>query len=192
MPRSLMIGRFARLILTKAILPCCFEPKDAGDPRCGTGIRGMGDAIHDPDLRKIEGAGAFDAGDVDTELVRVRAALMVGIDAAGLAEIMLCRAGVELVERQIVFAFYELDIRKLSRDGDGAAHAAVGAGAAANRVEFVRQPDPDLLLSHLRDLQLDDGSYEYQNRILSATESGFGWRVPMATVLLTQWKWRRH
>jgi hypothetical protein len=103
----------------------------------------MGHAIHDLNLWKIEGADALDTGDVDAELVGVRAALMMGVDAAGLAEIVFRRAGVELVERQIVFALNELDIRKLRRHRGRTAHPAIGTGAAPDRIELVRQPKPE-------------------------------------------------
>jgi hypothetical protein len=68
---------------------------------------------------------------------------MMGVDAAGLAEIVFRHAGVELVERQIVFALNELDIRKLRRHRDRTAHTAIGAGASPDGVELVRQPKPE-------------------------------------------------
>lgn len=50
---------------------CRFEAKYPGDFRRGAGIRRVGDTVHDPDLREIEGAYALDAGDIDAELARI-------------------------------------------------------------------------------------------------------------------------
>lgn len=107
------------------------------------GIRRMGDAIRDGNLRKIEGTDTFDASDVDTELARVRAALMVGIDPAGLAEIVFSGARMKLITRQIIFALDKFDIRQVCRGGDRTPHPAIGARTATDGVEFVRQPNAE-------------------------------------------------
>jgi hypothetical protein len=49
----------------------------------------MAAAVVNHDLAEIERRHAFEAGDIDSELVRVRAALVVGADAADGTEMML-------------------------------------------------------------------------------------------------------
>lgn len=61
-------------------------------------------AVVDDDLPKIEGRDAFQAGGINAELIGVRTALMVGVNAAVPAEMMLRHPCVEAVGRQFVFA----------------------------------------------------------------------------------------
>lgn len=87
-------------------------------------------AVQHRDFREIERAQAFQAGGVDAVLLRVRAALVVGIDAAAGAEIMLGAAGVELVAGEGFGPLGDVDILKLGGECHGAAHAAERAVAA--------------------------------------------------------------
>ncbi|MNT94662.1 hypothetical protein D3C72_2363980 [compost metagenome] len=48
-----------------------------------------------------------------------------------------------MVEREIVFAAFEVEVAQLGGGRDGAAHAAERAGAAPDGVEFVGQPDAE-------------------------------------------------
>lgn len=64
----------------------------------------MLDPIHDSNFQEVEWADSFNACDIDPELAGIRAALVMGVDSAGLAEIVLRRSTVELIERQLTFA----------------------------------------------------------------------------------------
>ena len=59
-------------------------------------------AVVEDHFAKIEGRNAFQAGDVDAELIRVRAAFVVRVDAADTAEMMLSGARVEPVGGEFV------------------------------------------------------------------------------------------
>ena len=61
-------------------------------------------AVHDRDRLEIERAEALETGNVDAIFVRVRAALVVGVDAAMGAEIMPRGHGVELIDGELVRA----------------------------------------------------------------------------------------
>lgn len=51
---------------------------------------------------------SFKAGDVEPVLLWIGSALMVRVDAASIAEIVLCRHRVELVNRQAVTPVHDL------------------------------------------------------------------------------------
>ena len=84
-------------------------------------IAGMTLAVVNHHLFEIEGRDALQAGDVDAKLVRVRAALVVGIDAAHRAEMMLGDARVEAVGGELVGAFEDPEsvMGRSHRDPDG-------------------------------------------------------------------------
>lgn len=67
----------------------------------------------------------------------------MGINATGLAEIVFRCSRVKLIERQVVFTLNKFNISKVGRCGDCTTHPAIGAGAAPDRVEFVRQPNAE-------------------------------------------------
>ena len=85
----------------------------------------MGNTIHHRDVLEIEWADASNTRDVDTKLARIGAALMMRIYPAGLAKIMLRRARIELIKRQVALTDHELDIRELYGNGDGTSHPTV-------------------------------------------------------------------
>jgi len=58
--------------------------------------------VVDLHFAEIERRNTFEAGDVDPELIGVRAPLVVSVDAADRAEIMLGDAGVEAVGCELV------------------------------------------------------------------------------------------
>lgn len=60
------------------------------------------------DLRMDSGITPVDATQVYPAFIRVRAALMMGIDAAGLAKVVLGRAGAPGVETQVLGALLYL------------------------------------------------------------------------------------
>ena len=74
---------------------------------------------------KIKRADAVKTGHIHPEQAGVRPTLMMGIDTASLAEIMLRRAGIELIKRQIFFAHDELNARQGDRNRNRAAHPAI-------------------------------------------------------------------
>ena len=59
-------------------------------------------------LRMGSGIGPVDAAQVDPAFIRIRAALMMGVDAAGLAEVVLGRSGAPGIEAQVFAAFVHL------------------------------------------------------------------------------------
>ncbi|MBR0751805.1 hypothetical protein JQ604_06390 [Bradyrhizobium jicamae] len=99
----------------------------------------MIDAIHDRHLCEIERADPGEASHVDREQVRVRSSLMMGVDSAAGAEEMLRRSAMEPVARQRILTLQEPDPAHFRRDDDGAAHPAVGAVAAEDRIETVAE-----------------------------------------------------
>ena len=68
-------------------------------------------AVIDRHCRKIERRDAVKTGNVDAELGRVRAPLMVRIDAADTAKIMFGDAAVELIFRKLVGAGCDVELQ---------------------------------------------------------------------------------
>jgi hypothetical protein len=102
-------------------------------------VAGMSDAVIHRHFGEVEWAHAFEASDVDAVLSRVGAALVMRVDAAFRAKIVLRRHRAELIEREAVGAScHDLEVVPFGRYGDGATHPAIGAGAPAYRVETVR------------------------------------------------------
>ena len=64
---------------------------------------------------------------------------MMRIDAAAGTEEVLGGSGVKTVARQRILALQELDPAFFRHDDDGAAHPAVGAGAAQRRIQTVAE-----------------------------------------------------
>jgi hypothetical protein len=56
-----------------------------------------------------EGVDAFQTPDVEPVLMRIRAALVMGVDAADAAEVVLGGVGVELVELEVFFTLYQAE-----------------------------------------------------------------------------------
>jgi len=54
-----------------------------------------------------EGVDAFQTPDVEPVLMRIRAALVMGINAADAAEVVLGCVGIELVELEVFFTLYQ-------------------------------------------------------------------------------------
>ena len=94
------------------------------DLRRASGIRRVRNAVHYRNFGKVEGADALDAGHINAELARIRAALMMGVDATGFAKVVLRRMGIELIERQIVLALHEYDVIQPRRNCHGSTHSA--------------------------------------------------------------------
>src|SRR4051794_31656991 len=76
------------------------------------------------DLAEIERGYAFEARDIDAQLIGVRSALVVRVDAAHRAEMLLGDARVEAVGRELVLTLR--DAKRVRRRGyrDGPAHPA--------------------------------------------------------------------
>src|SRR3954469_20358108 len=64
---------------------------------------------------------------------------MMGVDAAAGAEEWLRRAGIEAVACQRIVALQDPDPAHFGHHDDGAAHPAIGTGAAQRRIEAVAQ-----------------------------------------------------
>ena len=73
-------------------------------------VRGVTIAIVDHNLTEIEGRNPFEARNIDAKLVGVRSALVVSVDAAVAAEMMLGGLCVEAVGREFVFALQDFEI----------------------------------------------------------------------------------
>lgn len=61
-------------------------------------------AVMNDDLAKIEGGDTLQACDVHPELIRVRSALVVRVDPAAAAEMVLGDAGVETIGGELVLS----------------------------------------------------------------------------------------
>ena len=83
----------------------------------------MVDAVGPGHRVEVARVDAIEVGGVHPVFVRVRAAPVVGVDAAGLAEPVLRRAGAPLVERQVVGALDDRDPVERCGDRDRAAAA---------------------------------------------------------------------
>jgi hypothetical protein len=67
-------------------------------------IAGVLHSVHDRHFSEVEWADAFQACNVDTELLRIRTTLMMCVDTALRTKEMLGFAGIEPVTRQLVVA----------------------------------------------------------------------------------------
>jgi hypothetical protein len=83
---------------------------------------------------------AIQTSHVDPILIRLRAPLVVCVDTATCAKVVLGFLGIEAVERQDILAFEDRYVLKFGRDRDGATHPAIRTGAAARRVETIGEP----------------------------------------------------
>jgi hypothetical protein len=84
---------------------------------------------------QLERVDAFEAADVVAVLVWERATLMMGVDAADRAEVVLCDFGVELVDLQCVLALDNFDSRQRDRR-DYRAFSATDGTVTAPRVDY--------------------------------------------------------
>ena len=84
----------------------------------------MMDAVHDRDRLEIEWAEPFEASHVDAILIWVRAALMVGIDAAMGTKIVPRGHAIELIDGELVRALQNVQTGYIRRNSDRAAHPA--------------------------------------------------------------------
>jgi hypothetical protein len=115
------------------------EAQRARELRGAAGVAAVPHAINHGHLMEVEGTYSIQTRNVDAVLRLVGSALMVSVDAATRAEKMLCRSGVEAVARQQALATEKVDVSKLGRNGDGAAHPAIRACAPTDRLEAVAQ-----------------------------------------------------
>lgn len=97
----------------------------------------MDTPLVDGKFGKVERADPFQAGCIDAVLIRVGASLVVRVDPALRAEIMLCLPGIELIQGEKFAARNDLDVVERRRHRDGAAHPAIRAIAAPCGVEAV-------------------------------------------------------
>jgi hypothetical protein len=81
----------------------------------------MVDTIHDHNLTEHKRIHTFQTGDVIAVFGGVGATLVVGVDAAGVTEVMLRHVGVELVADQFVFALFYADLSQRGCPHDGTA-----------------------------------------------------------------------
>src|SRR5690606_31578158 len=106
---------------------------------CPDPIPGMVDPVFHGHVRDGEWIDALQAADVEAVLFRVGPALVMGMDAAVAAEVMLRRAGVELVEPEMFGPLDDAQPRQRDRRDHGALAAADGAVAASGIHDAVLQ-----------------------------------------------------
>ena len=104
----------------------------------GVSVCGVVDAIIDWDLTEQEWVDAFQTADVVPVLVGKRAALVVRVDAADAAKVVLCHARIELVEAKVFFTREYADATQRDRRDDGTLAPANGTVAAARVDDAVR------------------------------------------------------
>jgi hypothetical protein len=133
-------------------------------PDCAGVVAGVLHAVHHRHLGEIEGADAFQTRNVDTVLMRIRAALVMCVDTALRAKEMLGFAGIETIAGQFVLAPDDAQTVQGGGHGDRATHPAIGAGASPNGVESITELNLELdraamtLTVHIRlSFQTDDG-----------------------------------
>ena len=97
----------------------------------------MIDSVHYRDIFKVRWFEAFKASDVVPKLLRVGAALMVGINSANRAKIMSGRHRVELIHAELVGALFDNQPVKRDRGNDNTTHAAHGTIAAARALNSI-------------------------------------------------------
>jgi chemotaxis response regulator CheB len=64
---------------------------------------------------------------------------MIRVDSAARTEEVLRRSSMEAVTRQRILALQDLDAAAFRRNGDRAAHPAIGTGASADGIEAVTE-----------------------------------------------------
>jgi hypothetical protein len=99
------------------------ETQNAGD-RWPVSIRRITPAFIDLHGLEIERANAFKTCNIDAQLVGIGPSLMVGVNPAFLAEVMLRRLCVELIKGEIVLAGCYGEPIQVGRYNDRAAHTA--------------------------------------------------------------------
>jgi hypothetical protein len=67
-------------------------------------------AVMDYDFGEIEWRYALETGDIDAELIRVRPALVVRVNAASVTEMVLGDTGIEAIGRELVLALGDFEI----------------------------------------------------------------------------------
>ena len=90
---------------------------------------------------KIEWRYALQTSRIRAELAWIGTALVEGVNPAFRAEIVLSRAGIELIQRQRIFTFEDFHAIEIGGNSDGPAHPAIGAGAAPRRVKAIGKFD---------------------------------------------------
>ena len=94
-------------------------------------------AVHPRHLAQIRRGDAVQNRDIDAVFIGIGAALVVGVDAACFAKPVFGGVGVELLQRQVISAFQDVDPKKRGRYHNRAASAAERAIAAARGVQAV-------------------------------------------------------
>ena len=101
-------------------------------------------AIENDDLTKIKRRNALETGGVDSELIGVRSTLVVRVDAAVGAEVMLRAHRVEPVRNELVFSLCDAEVGGRGRQCDRSAHPADRTGATPRRREAFGQRHNEL------------------------------------------------
>ena len=97
------------------------------------------DAITDRNTAEIEGIYAFQATNIIAELGRIRAALVVGVDATIFTKIVFGCFGIELIDAQVLRTLHDFEFVEPYRCYDGPPAAAHRAVAAARVFDAVGQ-----------------------------------------------------
>ena len=101
----------------------------------------MHDTVMHRYLGEIEGTDALKASDVHTVFLRVRPPLMMCVNPAPAAEIVFRNPRVELIKRQQISPFHDLEIMQMGRHGNAATHPTQRAIAPPGRGQALGQGD---------------------------------------------------
>ena len=102
-------------------------------------IRRMVDAIVDRDVWDGERIDTLKAANVVTVLLRIRAPLVMGVDAAHRTEVMPGRAGIELIDLEMLCAFDDAKSVQWHRRDNSAPTPAIRAVAPARVNDAIGQ-----------------------------------------------------
>jgi hypothetical protein len=111
-------------------------------------IRWVVDSIVDRDVWDGERVDTLKAADVVAVLLRIRAPLMMGMDAAHRTKVMLGRVNIELIDLEMLCAFDDAKSAQRYRRNDGAPTPAIRAVAPARVNDAIGQ----------RELKLDSSA----------------------------------
>ena len=109
-------------------------------------ITGMIDSVQYWDGSKVTRVDSFEAGDVVSKLLRIGPTLVMRINSANRAKIVLRRNRVELIHGELGGTFCDGQPIKCDRCDDSATHGAHGAIAAARALNSIGKTEFELNL----------------------------------------------
>ena len=104
----------------------------------------MVDTVHDRHIVKCKGVDTVDTGDIESELGRIGALLMMRVYPAGSAKVVACRVGVPLIQRQLIRAVGDGEVSERHAGHYRALAPAQRAVAAPHVLQAVTQSHREL------------------------------------------------